>query len=99
MADQHKTTPDLADALAWIKAARADERGLVLAKARAGRALGRKTFTPQQWKDARQLWAAPDVTAEAAAERSGIGMRTLYRKLGPKGTPAFGRAPAKKKRR
>lgn len=94
---RHKWTPDLADALAWIKAARADERGLVLAKARAGRTLGRKTFTPQQWKEARSLWANADVTAEAAAERSGIGMRTLYRKLGPKGTPAFGKVKGRRK--
>jgi hypothetical protein len=92
---RHRWSPDLESALAWVKAARADERGLVMAKARAGRKLGRKTFTAQQWKDARRLWADQDVTAEAAASRSGIGMRSLYRKLGPKGTPAFGKGRAK----
>lgn len=83
--------PDAAEALQLAADVRADERSLVMGKARAGlAALGRQRFEPQQWKEARALWADPAVTAEAAAERSGIGMRTLYRKLGPKGTPAFG---------
>jgi hypothetical protein len=94
---RHKWTPDLADALAWVKAARADERGLVMAKARAGRKLGRKTFEPQQWKEGRRLWADQSVTAIQAAERSGIGMRTLYRELGPKGTAPFGKVKGKRK--
>lgn len=91
-------TKDVADALQLSADVKADERALVLAKARAGRkAIGRQTFTPQQWKDAKRLWADQAVTAEQAADRSGIGMRTLYRKYGPKGTPAFGRVKAKRK--
>lgn len=90
---------DVADALQLSADVKADERALVMAKARAGlKNLGRKTFTPQQWKDAHRLWADKAVTAEDAAKRSGIGMRTLYRKLGPKGTEPFGRIVKRKHR-
>lgn len=86
---------DVADALQLSADVKADERALVMAKARAGlKNIGRKKFTPQQWKDAHRLWADKAVTAEDAAKRSGIAQRTLYRKLGPKGTEPFGR-PAK----
>jgi hypothetical protein len=87
---RYRWHPDAAEAIRLAAEVRADERALVMAKARAGlKALGRQHFTPQQWKEAKALWADPDVTAEAAATRSGVGMRTLYRKFGPKGTPAF----------
>jgi len=90
---------DVADALQLSADVKADERALVMAKARAGlKNIGRKKFEPQQWKEARSLWADKAVTAEDAAKRSGIGMRTLYRKLGPKGTEPFGR-PVKRKHR
>lgn len=90
---------DVADALRLAADVKADERALVMAKARAGlKNMGRKKFTPQQWKDAHRLWADKAVTAEDAAKRSGIAQRTLYRKLGPKGTEPFGR-PAKRKHR
>lgn len=97
---RHAWSPDLPAALDWIKAARQDERSLVMAKARAGlKQLGRQTFTAQQWKEARALWADPAVTVADAEKRSGIGMRTLYRKLGPKGTAPFGRAKVKGRRK
>ncbi len=32
-----------------------------------------------------------DMTAEEEAEKAKIGMRSLYRQFGPKGSPAFGR--------
>lgn len=93
---RYKWHPDAAEALQLALDVRADERSLVMGKARAGlKALGRKKFTPQQWKDAHRLWADKAVTAEAAAERSGIAQRTLYRKLGPKGTEPFGKAKRK----
>lgn len=83
--------PDAAEAISLAREVRADERALVLEGARAGkRALGRQTFTPQQWKEARALWADPSVTVADAEKRSGIGQRTLYRRLGPKGTAPFG---------
>lgn len=88
---RHRWSADVLDALSWVKEARADARGLVMAQARAGRAAGRKTFSPQQWKTAREVWADPDQPAAKAEEASGIGVRTIYRRLGPKNTPTFGR--------
>lgn len=90
--------PDAAEAISFAAEVRADERALVLTKARAGlKALGRQTFTPAQWKEARQLWADPAVTVADAEKRSGIGHRTLYRRLGPKGTAPFGKVKGKAK--
>jgi len=90
--------PDAAEGIAFAAEVRADERALVLTKARAGlKALGRQAFTHQQWKEARRLWADPAVTVADAEKRSGIGHRTLYRKLGPKGTPAFGKVKGRAK--
>lgn len=84
--------PDAAEGIAFATAVYADTRALVMEKARGGiKKLGRQHYTPQQWKEAKALWLDPDVTVEAAASRSGIGMRSLYRRFGPKGTPAFGR--------
>lgn len=93
---RHRFAPELQQALDLVRDIRRDERALVMEKARAGlKNLGRKTFTPQQWKEARRLWADKAVTAEDAAARSGIGQRTLYRKLGPKGTEPFGKGRSK----
>lgn len=84
--------PDAVEGIAFASAVYADTRALVMQKARGGiKKLGRQHYTPQQWKEAKALWLDPDVTVEAAASRSGIGMRSLYRRFGPKGTPAFGR--------
>lgn len=95
---RHRHSPELQQALDLVRDIRRDERAMVMAKARQGlKNLGRKKFSPQQWKDAKALWLDPAVTAEAAAERSGIGMRSLYRRFGPKGTPAFGRVKGKRK--
>jgi hypothetical protein len=90
--------PDAAEGIAFAAEVRADERALVLTKARAGlKALGRQAFTAEQWKEARRLWKDPAVTVADAEKRSGIGMRTLYRKLGPKGTAPFGRVKGRRK--
>jgi hypothetical protein len=89
---RHRWHPDAAEALTLAADIRADERALVMAKARAaGAVLGRQNYPPEQWKRAKALWVDPTKTAEQAAAESGIGMRSLYRKYGPKGTPAFGR--------
>lgn len=95
---RHRWHPDAAEALTLAADIRADERALVMAKARAaGAALGRQNFTPQQWKDAKAAWADETLTAEEAAAKTPIGMRSLYRKFGPKGSPAFGRVKGKRK--
>lgn len=51
----------------------------------------REYYTPQQWKEAKALWQDETLTAEEAAARAKMGMRSLYRRFGPKGSPAFGR--------
>lgn len=90
--------PDAAEGIAFAAEVRADERALVLTRARASlKAIGRDPYTPEQWKKARKLWADQAVSAKAAAEQSGINQRTLYRKLGNKGTPAFGKVKGKRK--
>lgn len=90
--------PDAADGIAFAAEVRADERALVLTKARAGlKALGRQKFTAQQWKEAKALWADPNVTVADAEKRTGIGYRSLYRRFGPKGTPSFGKVKGKRK--
>jgi hypothetical protein len=90
--------PDAADGIQFAADVRADERALVLARARAGlRQLGRQKFTAQQWKEAKELWADPAVTVADTEKRTGIGYRSLYRRFGPKGSPAFGRVKGKRK--
>lgn len=90
--------PHAAEGIQFCKDVRDDERALVLTKARAGlKALGRQKFTAQQWKEARQLWADPAVTVADAETRTGIGYRSLYRKLGPKGTAPFGKVKGRAK--
>lgn len=90
--------PDAAEAITFAQEVRADERALVLMKARAGlRALGRQKFTAQQWKEAKALWTDPAVTVADAERRTGIGYRSLYRRFGPKGTASFGRVKGKRK--
>lgn len=90
--------PDAEAGIAFAAAVRADERALVLTKARAGlKALGRQKFTAQQWKEAKALWADPAVTVADAEKRTGIGYRSLYRRLGPKGTAPFGKVKGKRK--
>lgn len=90
--------PDAAEGIQFAADVRADERALVLSRARASlKAIGRDPYTPEQWKKARKLWADQAVSAKAAAEQSGINQRTLYRKLGNKGTPAFGKVKGKRK--
>ncbi len=95
---RHRWHPDAAEALALAADIRADERALVMAKARAaGAKLGRQHYTPHQWKKAKALWADPTKTVAQAEAESGIGMRSLYRKFKAKGTPAFGRVKGKRK--
>jgi hypothetical protein len=85
----------IADGLRLAAAIRADERGAVMVKVRqAVRVrLGRKPIAEDRLNKARPLWADPKLTAEDVAKRTGLGVRTLYRKLGPKGTTPFGRKP------
>jgi hypothetical protein len=87
------TRDQIADGLRLAAAIRADERGAVLVKARkAVRVrLGRAPADPKKLAAAAKPWADPELSAKQAAKIAGLSVRTLYRKLGPKGTPGFGR--------
>ncbi|GAA5666031.1 hypothetical protein Brsp07_04540 [Brucella sp. NBRC 14130] len=47
-------------------------------------------FTAEQLSEARALWEDERLTGQQVASRTGISYRTLYRELGPRGTPRFG---------
>jgi len=72
-----------------------------------GRAAAEKRRARQEvkatkaWKEAERLWKDDAVTVAQVAERTGLAVRTLYRRLGPKGTALFtgGAAPKPKARR
>lgn len=85
----------VADALRLVAAIRADEAGARLEVARAARPPGKTGGKPRiseaKMSQARKLWADPEVSAKAAAAKTGISSRTLYRYLGLKGTPRFGK--------
>lgn len=84
--------PDAAEALALAQEIGAENQRAATAAARASAARRRAERTEdsaEQWKEAERLWRDKAVTVTAASERSGIPVRTLYRKLGPKGTEPF----------
>lgn len=84
--------PDAADALRLAKEAKADERGAVMEKARAGIRNRRETlFSPEQWALAERLWHDRTVTAKQVEAATGISWSRLYHKFKARGTPAFGR--------
>jgi hypothetical protein len=89
---RYRYQPEAADALALAEAIGAENQRAATAAARASAAKRRATRdvdAAEQWKEAKRLWTDPAVTVTAAAERSGIPLRTLYRRLGPKGTEPF----------
>ena len=44
-----------------------------------------------RWKRAEELWSQPELTAAQIAAETGFSRGGLYRKLGPRGTPRFGK--------
>lgn len=54
--------------------------------------------TPERMEAARAFWFDQTITGEEAAERAGIGHRTLHRHFGPRETPAFGKPRGRKRR-
>ena len=87
------TRDQIADGLRLAAAIRADERGAILGRARkAVRVrMGRAPIPEDKLAKARPLWADPELTAAEVSKRTGLAVRSLYRYLGPKGTPGFGR--------
>jgi hypothetical protein len=57
------------------------------------------TFPAEKWELARRLWPDERETARSIEKATGIGFRTLYRELGARGTPIFGKIPQRKHRR
>lgn len=98
---RYRWHPDAAEAIALARDIKADERSFVMAKARAaltGARKAREAHAAAAWKRARAMWVDPTASAVDVAKATEIPVRTLYRKLGPKGTPAFGKPPKGRKR-
>lgn len=91
-----EAAPDVRSALDLSRDVKADERALVLAKAR--RARRPEKLTPQQWKEAKRHWFDKAISEAEAAKRAGISGRTMRRKWGARGTDPFGRPPKKGKK-
>ena len=93
--------PDAAEGIQFSADIHADARAVTLEKARAAikRSVGNVVHGDNRWTVAAQLWADPNVTAKDAAARSGVGVRHLYRRFGPKGTAPFTGGPRKRGRR
>ena len=68
-------------------------------KARLGKHAGpAKALDRKKMADAKALWDDPALSASDVAKRLNVGVRTLYRHLGPKGTPLFGGKNERKKK-
>lgn len=98
----YRILPAVADALLLIAAIREDERKAALEVARkglkSGRRAGNPKTNPERMEAARVFWFDQTITGEEAAERAGIGHRTLHRHFGPRETPAFGKPRGRKPR-
>lgn len=91
---------DTASVLRLLRDIKDDERAMVMAKARRAKRKTRDSEFPEAaWNAARIMWPDKQYTAEEIAKKVGISVRHLYRELGERGTPAFGREPKKKARK
>ena len=88
---------DVASVLRLLRDIKDDERAMVLAKARRAKKPTRDSeFSAAAWNAAKIMWPDRQFTAEDVAAKVGISVRQLYRELGERGTPAFGRDPKPK---
>jgi hypothetical protein len=86
--------PDAAAALLFADRAEAQgkrERAARARKAISHRGVPPKALTGKRLDKARELWAHPETSAAKIAEILEVSPRTLYRELGPRNTPRFGR--------
>jgi hypothetical protein len=87
---------DVSDALRLAADIEADETRSRMEKARRGKKGGKTggapSPSPERLEAARPLWFDHRLSEAEVVERSGIKGRTLRRKFGNRGTPAFGRA-------
>lgn len=97
--------PGLADAASFAEKAHRVQMLERAARARKGRAeFGAKSgpkpkvnLKPADIEALRLMWHNPAVRMEQIEVESGYKSRQLYRVLGPRGTPAFGKEPPKKR--
>lgn len=93
-----KPTPDALPVIRYAE--RAESQAMKERAAKARRGITRRPGPPlalkgKKLKEAEALWKNPETSAEQVADAVGASVRTLYRKLGPKGTPVFGRKSRK----
>ena len=86
--------PDAAAAIRF--AAEAESQGQRERAAKARRGITRKVGPPaalagKRLADAKAAWSNPETSAQQVADQFKVGVRTLYRRFGPKGTPLFGK--------
>jgi DNA invertase Pin-like site-specific DNA recombinase len=90
--------PDALKVIAFAQRAESGNRKDVARKARVARAeSGRIGGAPSKLEgrrlvEAKKLWADPELSAGEIADRMGVSRNTLYRLLGERGTPRFGRS-------
>ena len=88
--------PDALDAIEFVQRAETGQRREVTTKMRAKKvAIGALGGAPVKLEgealaEAKRLWADPAFSAAQVAEKAGVTERTLYRRLGERGTPRFG---------
>ena len=96
-----EAAPDVADALRLAADIKEDERRLVMERARSHikvRPTGATPVMDQAAKDwAAVYWYDQSLTTEQAAAKAGYHQRTLYRALGKRNRPAFGKALTKRR--
>ena len=97
-------SPEIADAAEFALLAQSKLQAERVAVARqAIKEFGTKSgprpkLSKNDVNDLRQMWANPEVPVEAVEIEAGVKRRTLYRMLGPRSTPLFGRTVPQKKR-
>jgi hypothetical protein len=93
--------PHVADALRLVALIAGDGPKAIMAKARRSRKPGKAGGKPKIPDDvieaAKVHWFNHDIDADEAAAQAGVKSRTLARRLGPRGTPAFGAALNKRR--
>jgi hypothetical protein len=100
---RYRWHPDAAEVLSLAQEIGAENQRTATAAARASAAKRRAERTEDDadaWKQAKALWADYSVPVVAVAERTGLALRTLYRRFGARGNEPFtGKAKRKGRRK
>lgn len=86
--------PDAQAAISFAE--RAESQGKRQRAANARKGITRRAAPPlklagKKLEQAKADWLNPETSAQQVADKHKVGVRTLYRRFGPKGTPVFGR--------